>query len=511
MGHAQFVPIRADALTEPGIRTQAGGNGYRRLYALAKGGMGRVDLCVRESGRFTRLYAIKRLHARDRDDTLIRAMFIDEARVAGLIRHANVVSVLDVGEDEEGPFFVMDYVEGVSLSQLIRHHAQARQRTPIGLGMQVVTQTARGLHAAHELVGSAGEALDLVHRDVSPQNILVGADGIVRVTDFGIAKAVGQSTHTSTGLLKGKIGYMAPEQLRFEPVDRRSDLFTLGVVLYETLALRRLYKAEATAAVARAVLDDPPPDLALDRPDAPPELVQLVSELLAKRRGDRPSSACEVADRLDEIIGCNDCETDLETYVQTRFATELNTARGRIREELAAPVFSEATTEEEEEDLPPARSRGWLLVGSAAAVLGAGVFMLGEGTPDVETASIALEAVSSTDVKLQVESSPSGATVRIGSHRVGETPLTIEVTRAEAVRLHLEREGYAPSRYDLTPVTNERIFVALTVLQPTVAPVLKPASTSTRRPSAPGRVRKKNRRTRRKAKPRAPPAFRRFD
>ncbi|MCA9623352.1 MAG: serine/threonine protein kinase, partial [Myxococcales bacterium] len=206
-------------------------SGYLRVQALAMGGMAQVDVVVKRELGFERVYAMKRLLPHSRGDETFTQMFLDEARIAGRLRHANVVSVLDVGQDADGPFLVMDYVEGVPLQKLVQHHRDRGELLPLQLVLRIGIQIAEGLHAAHELVDRDGRPMGLVHRDVSPSNVLVGYDGIVRVTDFGIAKAIGQTTKTSTGIIKGKPGYLSPEQLRFETPDRRSDLFSLGVVL----------------------------------------------------------------------------------------------------------------------------------------------------------------------------------------------------------------------------------------------------------------------------------------
>ena len=220
---------------------------YHTLLRLAAGGMGQVEVCAKFAGSFQRVYALKRLQTQFMGDEKARTMFLDEARLAGLIRHPNVVSVIDVGVDSRGPFLVMEFIEGLSCSGVIRRANTEGQLLPLQFCLRIAHQVALGLHAAHELRDPEGKPLELVHRDVSPQNILIGFDGVARLTDFGIAKALGRSTETTTHLLKGKMGYMSPEQLRFEEPDRRSDLFAFGVVFYEMLCARRLYRAETPA------------------------------------------------------------------------------------------------------------------------------------------------------------------------------------------------------------------------------------------------------------------------
>jgi serine/threonine-protein kinase len=275
---------------------------YVRVCELAAGGMGRVDLALRREGAFQRLYAIKRLQPHLRDDPEFRQMFLEEARLAGLIRHPNVISVLDVGEDDEGPYLVMDFVEGLPLGSFLAILGQHEEVLSVQTCVRIGIQIASGLHAAHEVRGYDGQSLNLVHRDLSPQNVIVGYDGIVRITDFGIAKAGGRSLRTSTGILKGKMAYMSPEQLQFEEPDRRSDLFALGVVLFEMVSGRRLYRNSEGADGARRILHEPPPDVGEIRPEVPASLVELLFRLLAKKREDRPATAAETARRLEEIL-----------------------------------------------------------------------------------------------------------------------------------------------------------------------------------------------------------------
>ena len=304
----------------------------RTIAVLAEGGMGRVELALHADGAFQRLYAVKRLRPVLRDDTGLRAMFVDEACLAGLVRHPNVVSVLDVGEDSDGPYLVMEYVEGISAATLLRWASTEHKLLPVSLCIEVVRQAAEGLHAAHETLDAQGQPLELVHRDVSPQNLLLGYDGVVRVTDFGIAKALGRGgSRTSTGILKGKVGYMSPEQLRFERLDRRSDLFSLGVVLYELLSGTRLYRDEDDTSAARRILHEPPPDIDERRRDVHPGVVELLFSLMAKDPERRPATARDIARRLEavsmELVALGEEAFKLEDYLEQHFGERRSLAR----------------------------------------------------------------------------------------------------------------------------------------------------------------------------------------
>ena len=206
---------------------------YAIFEELAHGGMASVHLGrLRGAAGFTRTVAIKRLHEQYARDPEFVSMLLDEARLAARIKHPNVVPVFDVVACDGELFLVMEYVAGETLSRLIVASAQQGTRIPVQITAAILIGALTGLHAAHDAVSERGEPLHIVHRDVSPQNLIVGMDGVARVFDFGIAKAAQRGVTTQNGALKGKIGYMSPEQLRGERIDRRSDVFAAGVVLW---------------------------------------------------------------------------------------------------------------------------------------------------------------------------------------------------------------------------------------------------------------------------------------
>lgn len=347
---------------------------YRPLFTLARGGMGRIDVVQRREGGFERLYAMKRLHEQLADDHEFVTMFFEEARVAGTIRHSNVVSVLDVGSDATGPYLLMELVEGCSLQQLLQH-AAADGLMPLQVGLRILRQVAAGLHAAHETCDSSGAPLALVHRDVSPQNILVGHDGVARITDFGIAKALGASTQTAAGMVKGKIRYMAPEQLTFGVVDRRADLYALGVVAFELIAGRRPFEGTPEE-VARAIILGETPDLGEECPELPAELVELCFRMLARDPALRPASAAEVGSVLDGILAeqvARDGVHEVADYMREHFSEQKEEALRRVREAALTSVEPIAPI------APPGRSSGgalrWAAIGLALVALLLGGFV----------------------------------------------------------------------------------------------------------------------------------------
>lgn len=296
--------------------------------------MGSVELAVRRDGVFERLFAVKRLHAQHASDPAVRQMFLDEARIAGMLRHQNVVHVSDVGYDESGPYLVMEYVEGVSLADMVKEHRADGRQIPLSVALDIGRQVARGLQAAHELVGADGQPMKLVHRDVSPQNALIGFDGCARLTDFGIAKAAIRVTKTETGVLKGKYGYMSPEALRFEEATQRSDLFSLGIVLFELISGERLFN-ESGMAAARRILNEDARPLADVRTDVPPSVSALVDALLAREPDRRPQSARKVGDTLRDAARELDGPAVGE-YMVSLYGELRESRRARVRQILAS-------------------------------------------------------------------------------------------------------------------------------------------------------------------------------
>jgi len=240
--------------------SQAGASGaayvgrYELLVELASGGMATVYVGrQRGAGGFERLVAIKRMHRHISAVPELAASFMDEARIASLIRHPNVVNVHDVHEADGEHLLIMDYVDGTSLAHVMRAARQRKTKVPRPAALRILVDALYGLHAAHEQESLEGRPLGVVHRDATPHNILLGTDGTARLTDFGIAKAAERTVHTGTGLAKGKFRYMAPEQARAGALDRRVDVFAIGIVAWELLTGERLFKGESDVQVLLAI------------------------------------------------------------------------------------------------------------------------------------------------------------------------------------------------------------------------------------------------------------------
>lgn len=230
---------------------------YRLYEEIASGGMASVHFGrLSSDAGFSRTVAIKYLHPHHARDAGFIAMFLDEARLVSRIRHPNVATPLDVVvvPDSQEVFLVMEYIHGETLSRLIKGARALRLPMSQNICASILSGALNGLHAAHEAVDELGDPLNIVHRDISPQNIMVGEDGVARVLDFGIAKAVSRSQSTQEGHVKGKVAYMSPEQLTERAVDRRADIFAAGIVLWEALTMRRLFETDDVAAAIAKVL-----------------------------------------------------------------------------------------------------------------------------------------------------------------------------------------------------------------------------------------------------------------
>ena len=250
---------------------------------------------------FNRTVAIKRLHPQFAKDPEFVDMFLDEARVAARVKHPNVVSILDVVAHDGELFLVMEYVQGESLSRLLRLATRQEQGIPLPVLSAITIGMLCGLHAAHEAKDEAGGALSIVHRDVSPQNVLVGADGVARLLDFGIAKAAGRLQTTREGQFKGKLAYMSPEQIVGDAVDRRCDVYSAGVLLWGALTGTLPFMG-GEASVMHQILNAEPAAPSAASPSVPPELDALVLRAMARRPEDRFQTAHEMAAELERIV-----------------------------------------------------------------------------------------------------------------------------------------------------------------------------------------------------------------
>jgi serine/threonine protein kinase len=268
---------------------------YELVLRVGRGGMAAVWVARERAAtsKDDRLVAVKVMLTELADESEFVKMFLDEVRLVRSIRHPNVVDVYDVGEDEGVMWMAMEWVEGESLHTVIAE-AGKRRAIPPELAVRIIADAAAGVHAAHELRDLDGSLRGVVHRDISPHNILIGTNGIVKLVDFGVAKAIGRiSEATRAGQLKGKFGYMSPEQALGKGVDRRSDIFSLGIVLFELTTSRRLFRGEHDVETLRLVISGGIPKPTLIDTKYPPELERIVLKALERNVSARYQTAAE--------------------------------------------------------------------------------------------------------------------------------------------------------------------------------------------------------------------------
>ena len=397
---------------------------YALYGAIATGGMATVHV-GRLVGRvgFARTVAIKRLHPQFAADPEFVSMFTDEARLAGRIRHPNVVSVTDVIADDGEVLIVMDYVQGETLSRLVRAAIERAERVPPGVVAAIMCDVLEGLHAAHESRDEHGEPLHIVHRDVSPQNVIVGADGIARLLDFGVAKAAGRAQVTREGQLKGKLSYMAPEQLEGKAVTRLTDVFAASVVFWEALTGKRLFVGENEGDIVRRILVDQPPSPSSVEPSLA-VYDDVLAKGLARLASDRFSTAREMAAAIAAAAPKGEAH-EVASWVERIAADTLLKRRDLISamESMAsAPSLPDAPTRAElatdiADGATAARWGRWLVAGGLGVVSLAAVAIGGiavakrsappsshePATPPPVVAPLALSAQAAADAGALVQ------------------------------------------------------------------------------------------------------------
>lgn len=278
---------------------------YTLVRKLATGGMAEVFLARADGPRgFQKKCVVKRILPHFTDDPAFVDMFLAEARLAADLNHPNLVQIFDFGEVDGQYFIAMEYIDGPNLRSLNREVRRHDGPMRLTLAARIITLAAEGLHCAHELKDEQGHPVELVHRDISPDNVLVSRGGGVKVVDFGIAKAANQPHLTKSGMIKGKLAYMPPEQLAREPLDRRADIFALGVVLYELVSGEMPFDASSEVSIIQAIMGhEPLRRVNTRRDDVPPELDSIVARCLEK-------------DREGRYASCRELQGDLERFIQ---------------------------------------------------------------------------------------------------------------------------------------------------------------------------------------------------
>ena len=295
---------------------------YEILAKLATGGMAEIFLARGASTAGMERYVVLKRILRERasDASFVR-MFLDEAKLAAQLQHPNIAQVYDIGKLGDSYFFTMEYVHGETVRALLHRSHALRRPIPLASVLTVAAGAAAGLHHAHERIGLDGKPLGIVHRDVSPSNLMVSYEGTVKLVDFGVAKAAHNSQETRSGTVKGKIAYLSPEQCRGRGIDRRSDLFSLGIVMWEMLTTERLFRHPSDFETMASIVNDATPPPSSRRPEVPPELDAVVLRLLAKEPADRFQSADELLEHLEHLSVRSG--TALSTAGLGRFVREL--------------------------------------------------------------------------------------------------------------------------------------------------------------------------------------------
>ncbi len=344
---ARGILVAMDELSDARHRQKL--DRYELLAEIASGGMATVYLGrLPGAGGFQRLVAIKRLHPHLEKEQGFIEMFLDEARIAARIHHPNVVSTIEIGSSPRGYFLVMDFVEGDTLARLLVKSTAAGRKIPRPIVLRIMHDSLAGLQAAHDLKDEDGKLLGLVHRDISPQNVLVGTDGTSRITDFGVARAASRLTFTQEGQLKGKLGYMSPEQAKGGDIDHRTDIFAAGVILWETLAGKRLFrgKNESDAETLHRIIYEVAPRLSTVDPTVPQELDELVVKALARDPAQRFQNCHEMLEAIERLPGeeLRMCSTrEVARFVEEIIGNEIAARREAIRGLAPLPDFPRGT------------------------------------------------------------------------------------------------------------------------------------------------------------------------
>ncbi|MEO7096900.1 MAG: serine/threonine-protein kinase, partial [Polyangiales bacterium] len=408
---------------------------YDVLRRLGAGGMAEVYLGRSRGAEGTqKLVVLKRVLPSHSSSGRMRTMFVDEARLSMRLNHPNIVQVFDFQETTEGFLLCMEYVEGLDLGRLMSTARSRGVRLPPWVGAYIVMEAARGLHNAHERKGEDGAPLEIVHRDVSPQNVLISYEGAVKVADFGIASA--KILTEETGVLKGKFAYMSPEQAKGEPVDRRTDIYALGIVLHEILTGKPLYAGvagdELLEQVRKAEVEAP----SMWASEVPTELDAICMRALSKKREDRFASARDMAGAIARVLQRQDDLVDAA-------AVEATISQFSARE-ITSPGQGD-------DDAPPPPPSVGLSQG-LGAVLGPSEPMY-EGHPGSAMDAVLLTAVAVPSAAAKKDASrkslPPTASTSSGSAQSAAAPQKVQRELRHVALVHLKIQGFEELAIDL--------------------------------------------------------------
>ena len=496
---------------------------FRVVAQLGQGGTADVTLAVaRGPSGFSKLVVLKSMRSHMKLEPDFESMFLDEARLSARLNHPNIVQTNEVLASPDGPVIVMEYLEGQPLSSII-HRAGSTGKLSVDMQIRVLSEMLAGLHYAHELTDFDGKPLNVVHRDISPHNVFVTFEGQVKLLDFGIANLSGARVETATGVIKGKLRYMAPEQVTGENVDRRSDLFAVGVMLWEATARQKMWKNLGEAVVMNRILNGDLPKLAEACPDANPELLRIVHKALALEPQNRYQTALELQGELEAYLdkqGATVRLRDLGKVVVELFAADRAETRRIVDAQLAKVTALSAdeyaaTTPAELAQLGtntglsanslkqarsawPLRTRTWQWLALALVpALTIAVFLLWRqrGPAAVPEKPSQGEPAAST---LNVTAFPAAARLYLDDQALASNPLFRTVTRDDKKhRIEARAPGYVSEARELRFDENANIVLQLQPVEappvaasasaaPTAKPVrvlVKPVASQTAKPS----------------------------
>ena len=373
---------------------------HRALVKIGSGGTATVFAACAAGSRD--LVALKRPHPHLFDDPRALAALRGEARIALKLRHENVITMRELVVDGENVELVMELVDGVSLAELSRAWETTGARDA-AIAVSIAIDVCRGLEALHILADEHGEPLRLVHRDVSPENVIVATNGIAKLTDFGLARSFGGGDRTTTdGVLKGKAGYLAPEYVRGAPIDQRVDVFAVGVVLWETVSGRRLFRGENEADTLQRILKCEIPKLATVIGNGGDELDEILADALARGPADRTASAAELRAALESWLGKHGPATD-RASVRASFPASVLAALDARRDAIAQALSAPQTT---------SRRRGFVVAGAFALALGSLILLIfkHDSRRAAQPAMTAAPEIELVDVPAPAVSAPSAST-----------------------------------------------------------------------------------------------------